>query len=239
MTKKLLIGGVFSVAMLMNAACAESDQPADNKAEVTQAPQAESIEGPKSMTPQGKIEALDENRTGIAELARETLAEHLNVPMHTIEVDTVRAVQWSDSSTGCPQPGEAYLQVITPGHKISLRVDGKLYFVHEANGRAFVCKRTKSVGGVTNKLELVWGPAAIEAREDLAGRLGVDSSLVMVASAQGTTFSDTSLACPEPGVEYKVGNIEGWVLTLRYGSRNYTYHTDLDRVIPCPPITEE
>ena len=36
-TKKLLIGGVFSVAMLMNAACAESEQPADNKAEETQA----------------------------------------------------------------------------------------------------------------------------------------------------------------------------------------------------------
>ena len=109
--------------------------------------------------------------------------------MHTIEVDTVRAVEWSDSSIGCPQPGEAYLQVITRGHKTTLRVAGKLHFVHEANGRAFVCKRTKSVGGVTTQLELVWGPAAIEAREDLAGRLGVDLSLVMVASAQGTTFS--------------------------------------------------
>jgi hypothetical protein len=33
--------------------------------------------------------------------------------------------------------------------------------------------------------------------------------------------------------------VEGWVLTLRHGSRNYTYHTDGERTIPCPPIATE
>ncbi len=141
--KRLSIVGVCGLAVLLITACADSDRPADKNVD---APKAEVVEGPESMSPEGKVEPLGEGGTGIAELAKETLAEHLNVPVHTIEVDTVRAVEWSDSSIGCPQPGQAYLQVITPGHKVSLRVAGKLHFVHEANGRALVCERTKSVG---------------------------------------------------------------------------------------------
>ena len=175
----------------------------------------------------------------IAGLAVDTLAAHLNVPRDRISVDTVRAVEWRDSSIGCEQPGEAYMQVITPGHRITLRVDGKLHFVHEANGKAFVCERRKAVGGVTPQLEFEWAPMALEARSDLAKRLGIDENQVIVAAGEATTFSDASLGCPEQGAEYTAGDRDGYVLTLRYGSRNYTYHTDLDRVIPCPPISAD
>jgi hypothetical protein len=148
-------------------------------------------------------------------------------------------VEWSDSSIGCPQPGEAYAQVITPGHKISLRVDGRLHFVHEAKGRAFVCKRRKAVRGVTPQKELVWGEQAMLARKDLATRLGIEEKDIIIASAQSTTWSDASMGCPEEGVEYNTRNIEGYVLTLRHGSRNYRYHSDMDRAIACPAITED
>lgn len=198
------------------------------------------VEAPKVMTSQGTISETNGENADLAELAIDTLAAELNVPRDTIRVDTIRAVDWPDSSIGCPQPDQAYLQVITPGHKISLRVDERFYFVHEANGRAFVCKRRKpAVGGVTEKRELVWGPQAVEARKDLAARLGVDESQVKIAAVQGTTWPDASLDCPEQGVEYEPGEVEGYILRLRHGQRDYTYHTDLDRVLPCPPITED
>ena len=197
-------------------------------------------EAPKVMTSQGEITAPDAGQSELAELAIDTLAAELGVPRDRIRVDTIRTVDWPDSSIGCPQPGEAYLQVITPGHKITLRVDGKFYFVHEAKGRAAVCKgRKKAVGGVTEQRELIWGAQAIDARKDLAARLGVDETQVRIASAQGTTWPDASLGCPEPGVEYEARETQGYILRLRHGQRNYTYHTDLDRTVPCPPITED
>jgi hypothetical protein len=195
--------------------------------------------GAKSVTLEGKMAELSARDRDLGALAVKTLAEHLDVPSDAIQIDSVRAVEWRDSSIGCPQPNEAYLQVITPGHRITLRLDGNFYFVHEANGKAFICERRKAVGGVMPQLELEWAEMAVAARRDLAGHLGVDEDQIIIAAGESTTFSDASLGCSEPGVEYAVGNRHGYVLTLRHGSRNYTYHTDLDRVIPCPPITAD
>ena len=216
---------VATVALLLTACNADSVE----------------VDAPKIMGADGKMRAPDAEDADLADLAIDTLAAELGAPRDTIRVDTIRSIDWPDSSIGCPQPGAAYLQVITPGHKITLRVNGKFYFVHEAKGRAFVCKarQKEAVGGVTRQRELVWGPQAIEARKDLAARLGVDEMQVRLAAAQGKTWPDASLDCPEAGVTYEPREVEGYVLRLRHGQRDYTYHTDLERVMPCPPITED
>lgn len=202
-------------------------------------PDAVDLEDAKTMSPQGEIGDLNDSSLEVAELAARVLADELDIPLADIAVDTVRAVEWRDSSIGCPQPGEAYLQVITPGHKITLQVGDTLHTVHEANGRAFVCKTRKAPERVTGQIDLVWGQQAFAARKDLAGRLGVDEDTIMISGVQETPFSDSSLACPEPGVNYEQGDRKGFVLTLRHGSRNYTYHTDLKRTVPCPAISED
>ncbi|MDJ0907258.1 MAG: hypothetical protein QNJ00_06220 [Woeseiaceae bacterium] len=194
----------------------------------------------KTVTPDGDVTTLNAEDESVAKLAVEVLAEHLNVPQATITVDTVRAVDWPDSSIGCPQPDQAYLQVITPGHKITLRVDGRFHTVHESGGKAFVCKRQKAtVGATTPELEVVWARQAGVARRELARQLGIEESLIIIAGASGRTWSDTSLGCAQPGQEYDERRIDGYVIRLRHGSRNYTYHTDLDRVIACPAFSED
>jgi hypothetical protein len=175
----------------------------------------------------------------LAKLAIRTLAQDLGVAEDRIVVDTIRAVDWRDSSIGCPQPGQAYLQVITPGHRITLRVDGQFHFVHEANGRAFVCRKSKAVSGVTPERELVFGPQLLEARKDLASRLHVAEDEIRLLSAQARTWDDESLGCPENGRIYEPRKVSGYVLRLRHQSREFTYHTDLQRTIPCPEITED
>ena len=64
-------------------------------------------------------------RRAIAQLARDQgIAESL------IEVVSYEWTEWPDSSLGCPEPGRAYLTVITPGYRISLKAAGKLYEYH-------------------------------------------------------------------------------------------------------------
>lgn len=211
-------------ALLAAPACKESSPP----------PSA-----PKTVTERGQIGTLEPEQQPLAERAVALLAEELKIPKEDIEVDSVRAVEWRDSSLGCPEPGQAYLQVMTPGHKITLRAGKRLYFVHEAKGRAFLCRQKKVTPTITEKMELVWGQQALEARKDLAQRLGVSAGEIRIASARARTWPDRSLGCPEKGVEYPEEPVKGFVLTLAHGQRRYTYHTDLSRVIPCPAITTE
>ena len=188
---------------------------------------------------QGTSEQLTEPEREVARLAIDALAADLQIAKEGILVDTIRAVDWPDSSYGCPKPGRAYLTVITPGHKITLRVNGRIYVVHEAKRSAFICHKTEAYAGVTPQLELVFGQQMLEAQQDLANRLGVLKSEIKPVSGVQETWDDASLGCPQAGVTYLGGKVTGWVLTLRHGTRDYTYHTDMSRTIPCPAISTE
>ncbi len=63
------------------------------------------------------------------------LSQRLGVAEDDIQVVGVEAVEWSDSSLGCPAEGMDYAQVITPGYEITLRVDEKEYSYHSDEGR--------------------------------------------------------------------------------------------------------
>jgi len=178
-------------------------------------------------------------RDPVADLAVDALAAELGVPQDRISVLSVTAVDWPDSSAGCPKPGMSYLTVMTPGHKIMLEVDDRTYAVHEARGTAFVCQQPSvaaeaAAGGARTQDRLM-----LTARTDLAKRLGVPVPEIQAAGAAPTTFSDASLGCPEAGMQYAQAQTEGWVLTLRHGGRDFTYHADAHHVIPCPDISAE
>jgi hypothetical protein len=58
-----------------------------------------------------------------------------------IIVQMGQAVEWPDGSLGCPKPGVAYLQVITPGYHVVLVAGASSYdYRADARGRFFVCK---------------------------------------------------------------------------------------------------
>jgi hypothetical protein len=62
--------------------------------------------------------------------AREYLADQLDIPTQEVEPVLVEPAEWSDASLGCPEPGKAYAQVITPGYRIVLRVGEREYELH-------------------------------------------------------------------------------------------------------------
>lgn len=212
---------------IMLAACNAVSQGSPAAAEITFVPG------------QGSVEQLTDVQRGAALRAIDALAAELKIAPDQILVDTVRAVDWPDSSLGCPEPGRAYLTVMTPGHKVTLRVGDRIYAVHESKNRAAVCHNTKAQGALSPGSELAFGPQIMQAREDLARRLGVPPGDIRPLAGVQQKFTDGSLGCPEPGKIYMQALVDGWVLTLRHGSRDYTYHTDGERTIPCPAISAE
>jgi hypothetical protein len=184
----------------------------------------------------GSSAELTDVQRPISGLAIDALAAELGIPKDRIVVVSVTAIDWPDSSLGCPKPCMAYLQVVTPGHKVMLRVDDALYAVHEAKNKAFVCRQAPPERGTSGGGQIAYGHQMLMAQKDLAERLGVPVREIRPAGAEKKTWSDASLGCPEAGVQYAQVETHGWVLKLRHGTRDYTYHADAQRAIPCPAI---
>ena len=74
--------------------------------------------------------------------ARADLAKTTKVAPEAIEVVSAAVVAWPDSSLGCPKPGQHYMQMITEGVRIVLKVGDKRFAYHAAKGQPpFRCKR--------------------------------------------------------------------------------------------------
>jgi hypothetical protein len=71
-------------------------------------------------------------------LARQDLAEKLKLPIEAIRLVSVEAVEWPDTSLGCPQPGMMYAQVITPGFRVVLAAKDQTVEYHADAGRRVV-----------------------------------------------------------------------------------------------------
>src|SRR5262245_58078822 len=59
--------------------------------------------------------AADPGPQALIEIAKVDLAQRLSIPASQIKAIETNEVFWPDASLGCPQPGMAYSQVLTPG----------------------------------------------------------------------------------------------------------------------------
>lgn len=66
----------------------------------------------------------------VIELARARLANDLGCAPADLTLVEHEAVDWNDSSLGCPKRGMMYMQVITPGYRIVLAHNGQQYALH-------------------------------------------------------------------------------------------------------------
>lgn len=72
--------------------------------------------------------------------AKAEVGARIGAPEAQIAVIRVEEVAWGDAGLGCPQPGETYAQVITPGYRIILSHKGKEYVYHsDQQGRVILC----------------------------------------------------------------------------------------------------
>jgi len=99
--------------------------------------EAEPTQNPP-FTPAATVEPLVARAVG-------DLAARLGVAQEEITVVSVEYVEWPDTSLGCPQPGQMYLQVITPGYRIVLGVGDRTYEYHSSRQEVILCKLPKEI----------------------------------------------------------------------------------------------
>jgi hypothetical protein len=154
------------------------------------------------------------------------------------ELHSIEPRQWPDSSLGCPQPGLSYLQVITNGYVVKFAGAGGEQEVRVAGETAVICDQ--SVSGVarrpgsTNRMTNI-GSIEKQAIADLSRRIKVAEDQIRVVRRVAQRWEDDSLGCAAAQSSTR-GVVAGFKLVLDNAGRRYTYHTDLDRVIACPPI---
>jgi len=177
-----------------------------------------------------------------ARLAVDALSKKLSVEPNIIEVVHMAAMEWPNSSLGCPRPGMQYLQVITRGWLALLQTGKKAYRVHIGNKQAIVCDKPL-------KSTLPHGPTALAgmhirdlmqtAKKDLARRLGVAPTEISISRIESVTWPDTALGCPVPEQDYGESKVRGFRITLDHNGQSFSYHTDQKRAFPCPSIERE
>jgi hypothetical protein len=77
----------------------------------------------------------------VVQIAMEDLARALDLAPGEISVLSVEAVEWPDTSLGCPRPGMMYAQVITPGLRVVLEANNQSYEYHtDQNSSVVLCE---------------------------------------------------------------------------------------------------
>jgi hypothetical protein len=149
MRKKYLT--LLAVLLLLLAACGSRTPEPTTPPPATEIPtqmpptQPSPIETPVSPI-ETPVSPVERPSADIADVAVERVISELDAAPEDVEVISIEPVEWSDTSLGCPQPGQTYAQVITPGYRVVLDVDGETYEVHtDATGENVVICQPDSV----------------------------------------------------------------------------------------------
>ena len=82
-------------------------------------------------TVQGAGSDLDQFGSRCAEVAAtRTLARNLNLDLALLEVISADAVEWPNSSLGCPEEGRTYAPISVSGYSVVLDQNGESYEIH-------------------------------------------------------------------------------------------------------------
>jgi hypothetical protein len=89
---------------------------------------------------QSKAPPPDGDQFPYVAAARTALATRMDAQRSEIDVVSITAKEWGDTSLGCPEEGKSYLQIITSGYIVILEYKGEWYTYHtDEIGRAVTC----------------------------------------------------------------------------------------------------
>ena len=80
-----------------------------------------------------------------------------------------------------------------------------------------------------------------KAKEDLAQRLSIPASDIVLVEAKQVVWPDGSLGCPQPGMLYAQVLTPGYLVKLKYDTRDFEYHAGKGGSLmycenPLPPV---
>jgi hypothetical protein len=186
------------------------------------------------MAPSTASDPDDPIQQAMAARAQADLAQRLGTRTSEIRVVEVTAVEWHDASLGCPEPGMAYTQVITPGFRVVLEAEGNRYEYHTDEEQRTVC--CDSAG--TPPFRGVKSAETVRiAMEDLARRLGTPVADIDLVAVLGQEFPADVFYCR--ATKAKVARdessvvIPGESILLSAAGKRYEYHATDQAVIFC------
>lgn len=166
--------------------------------------------------------------------AKRDLASRVGVDVNDVRIVEFEAVQWPDSSLGCPEPGKMYLQVITPGYRVVLQAGGQTYEYHTNQGNRAVFCGEGTLKQPPRKLRLLEVRAVAEqARNDLAQRLGVELETVAIVDITPLSELDQPAPCPEAGRLTASG--DAYQVALQAAGQTYIYRVQGGAMVLCTP----
>jgi hypothetical protein len=187
--------------------------------------------------------------------AQRQLAAHLKLDPSAVALQSANQRDWPDGALGCPAPGMAYPQIVTPGFLLVFTdpAQAQQYEVHTAMGagQMVLCANQQPVdlaapaGAAGAPVPTAPAPAApasvirdaaaldpagkralASAQAALASELGVAGGAVSFVQAEAVEWNDSSLGCPKPDQVYMQVITPGYKITLQAQGRSYEYHTD-------------
>ena len=147
--------------------------------------------------------------------------------LRDIKVIRSEAVVWNDGALGCPKPGEFYIQVLMSGYWVVLEVEGEEYdYRANDSGYFFLCEEKGAPTMPANDPGVdIENPLLIQAKEDLAVRLGISPNQIALLSYDEVVWPDASLGCPQPGMAYIQVLQDGALIRLSAEGQVYDYHS--------------
>lgn len=154
------------------------------------------------------------------------LVERTGAARGDIHVISAEAVVWNDGALGCPLPGEAYIQIMIEGIQVVLEVEGVEYDYRASDSGDFkICAGGSLQSNASpDTSDQTDNPIIVQAKEDLAKRLGVQISEIELLSFEEVVWPDSSLGCPQPGMAYAQMLTPGFLIILSVDDQAYEYH---------------
>ena len=232
----LTLLGVLAAASLVLAACGPAATPSQGESPLS-TPTA-SAPAPTTAAPSPTVgEPTVPAEAAEITLVKEDLAQRLNVPTDQLRVVSVEAVDWPDTSLGCPKPNMFYAEVITPGFKIIIEAGGREYTYHTGRGEFVQCEGQWPVEAPATPAGTEMSPevAALvdKAKQDLSARAGVPADKIAIRSVLEVEWRDGSLGCPKAGMSYIMMITPGYLIVLEADGQAYEYHASQSDVVWC------
>jgi hypothetical protein len=127
------------VGLILASCAAPPDAPF--RPSQTALPRETVAETPVSDPPSLVETPLTSDAEHLVDLARHHAADLLGVDVSAVALISINGRDWPDAALGCPQPGLAYAQVITPGFQIQLEADEhRLVYHADTRDQVVLCQ---------------------------------------------------------------------------------------------------
>ncbi len=181
---------------------------------------------PSASVPSDDIEAL-----------KALLAQALELDASSVRWVNAEVARWPFVSTRCHRPVASGR---VDGVRVFFIVGTTVYeFQKQGDAPYRFCRETSEA---RNELLLAVDPVAAElvrlAQQRVATQLDLPVRRVAWITVAAYRWWDTSLGCPLAGQVYATADVPGYRIVLQAGDARYAFHTDAERLFPCPEGAE-